>query len=80
VTDLERFQNLQLDLVRGGFDSTLRAHREEDHAIVSMSVALHREQAPDLMAELTKLVEAHGCAFTAEGEKVDISVLHPPLA
>lgn len=80
MTDLERLQGLQNDLVRGGFDSTLRARRDGDHALVSMTVALHEKQTPDLMAALSRLVEAHGCAVTVENETVDVSALHPPAA
>jgi len=77
VNDLERFQGLQVKLVEGGFDTTLRARREGNEAVFSLTVALHQEQTPELMSKLTGIIGAHGFAFTAENETVDITTLEP---
>jgi hypothetical protein len=75
VNELERFQDLQVKLVEGGFDTTLKARREQNEVVFSLTVALHHEQTPELMAKLTEIVSAHGFAFTAENETVAITTL-----
>jgi hypothetical protein len=75
VNELERFQDLQVKLVEGGFDTTLRARREGNEAVFSLTVALHHEQTPELMAKLTEIISRHGFAFTAENETVEITTL-----
>ena len=75
MNELERFQDLQVKLVEGGFDTTLKARREQNEAVFSLTVALHHEQTPELMAKLTEIVSAHGFAFTAENETVAITTL-----
>jgi hypothetical protein len=37
VNDLERFQDLQIKLVEAGFDTTLRARRERNEAVFSLT-------------------------------------------
>jgi hypothetical protein len=69
------FQDLQVKLVEGGFDTTLRARREGNEAVFSLTVALHHEQTPELMARLTEIVSAYGLAFTAENETIEITSL-----
>jgi hypothetical protein len=75
VNELERFQDLQIKLVEGGFDTTLKARREQNEAVFSLTVALHHEQTPELMAKLTEIISAHGLAFTAENETIEITTL-----
>ena len=75
VNDLERFQDLQVKLVQADFDTTLRARREGNEAVFSLTVALHQEQTPELMARLTEIITRHGFAFTAENETVEITTL-----
>jgi hypothetical protein len=75
VNELERFQGLQVKLVEAGFDTTLRARREGNEAVFSLTVALHHEQTPELMARLTEIIGAHGFAFTAENETIEITTL-----
>jgi hypothetical protein len=75
MNDFERFQALQTKLVEGGFDTTLRARREGNEAVLSLTVRLHQEQTPDLMAKLTSIVSEHGFAFTAENETIAITKL-----
>jgi len=73
MNDLERFQDLQRQLVLAGFDTTFSARREGDEAVSSLSVALHSEQQPEVMAKLAEITTAQGFAFTAEGETVAIT-------
>jgi hypothetical protein len=40
-----------------------------------MTVALHDEQRPEIMATLTEIIGAQGFAFTAENETVEITPL-----
>jgi hypothetical protein len=75
VNVLERFQDLQVKLVEAGFDTTLKARRERNEAVFSLTVALHHEQTPVLMAKLTEIISAHGFAFTAENETIEITTL-----
>jgi hypothetical protein len=75
VNDLERFQDLQVKLVEAGFDTTLRARRERNEAVFSLTVALHHEQTPELMAKLTEIISAHGLVFTAENGMIEITTL-----
>jgi hypothetical protein len=75
VNELERFQDLQVKLVEAGFDTTLKARRERNEAVFSLTVALHHEQTPELMAKLTEIISAHGFAFTAENEMIEITSL-----
>ena len=75
MNELERFQDLQVKLVEAGFDTTLKARRERNEAVFSLTVALHHEQTPELMAKLTEIVSAHGLAFTAENETIEITTL-----
>ena len=75
MQNLESFQALQGALVRDGFDSTLRAWREGDEAVMTLTVALHEAQTPERMAKLADLVGSKGFAFTAENETVDITAL-----
>jgi hypothetical protein len=75
MNDLERFQDLQVRLVEGGFDTTLKARRDGNEAVFSLTVALHHEQTPELMAKLTQIVSGHGFAFTAENETIAITTL-----
>ena len=62
-----------MKLVQAGFDTTLRARREGNEAVFSLTVALHQEQTPELMARLTEIITRYGFAFTAENETVEIT-------
>jgi hypothetical protein len=75
VKDLASFQSLQSELVRSGFDSTLRAWREGDEAVMTLTVALHQKQTPELMHRLANVVDANGFGFTAENETIAITAL-----
>jgi hypothetical protein len=75
MQNLEDFQDLQSALVRDGFDSTLRAWREGNEAVMTLTVALHEAQTPERIAKLADVVGERGFAFTAENETVDITAL-----
>lgn len=75
MQNLESFQALQGELVRNGFDSTLRAWREGDEAVMTLTVALHEAQTPERMAKLADVVGSKNFAFTADNETVDITAL-----
>jgi hypothetical protein len=75
MQNLESFQALQGELVRDGFDSTLRTWREGDKAVITLTVALHEAQTPERMAKLADIIGSQGFAFTAENETVDITAL-----
>ena len=75
MNELERFQHLQVKLVEAGFDTTVKARRERNEAVFSLTVALHREQTPELMAQLTEIISEHGLAFTAENETIEVTTL-----
>jgi hypothetical protein len=72
MANLESFQVLQGALVRDGFDSTLRAWREGNEAVMTLTVALHEAQTPERMTKLADLVRTNGFTFTADNETVDI--------
>jgi len=73
MNELERFQDLQVRLVEAGFDTTYRVRREGNEAVSTMTVSLHREQTPEVMARLTEIIGRHGFSFTAENETVSIT-------
>jgi hypothetical protein len=75
MANLQSFQVLQQELVRAGFDSTLRAWREGNEAVMTLLVALHEQQTPERMSKLTDIVDEHGFAFTADNETVTITAL-----
>jgi len=75
MANLQSFQALQQALVRAGFDSTLRAWRDGDEAAMTLMVALHEQQTPERMSELTRLVDDNGFAFTADNETIHITAL-----
>ncbi len=48
MTNIERFQKLQVELVRAGFDTQLNAHPNGDKAKVSLTVDLRKHAAGDI--------------------------------
>jgi hypothetical protein len=73
MNQLERFQQLQLTLVREGFDTTFRARRDGEEALSWLTVSLHESQEPETMTRLSELITGNGFQFTAEGETVAIT-------
>ena len=48
MTTIERFQNLQVELVRAGFSTELHARPDGDQAKVSMFIDLEHRTANDI--------------------------------
>jgi hypothetical protein len=63
VTNFERFQTLQVELVRAGFDTLLSARPSGDRAVIELSVNLERTGA-ETVEKLDVLVGEHGFSFT----------------
>ena len=63
VTNFERFQALQVELVRSGFDTLLEARPGGDGALIVLSVELERQNAATV-EELDALAAEHGFTFT----------------
>jgi hypothetical protein len=74
VTNFERFQNLQVELVRAGFESYLHAQPKGDEALVSLHVEL-REQTADRVETLDALASNHGFSYKiVENSRAAISL------
>ncbi|HEY4348188.1 MAG TPA: hypothetical protein VGM80_11415 [Gaiellaceae bacterium] len=66
MTTIERFQRLQVELVRAGFDTNLQAHPSGEKAKVGMVVDLRKHAAADI-EKLDALTSTHGFSY-AVGE------------
>jgi hypothetical protein len=62
MTTIERFQKLQVELVRAGFDTQLNAHPNGEKAKVSMTVDLRKHAAGDI-EKLDELTGTHGFSY-----------------
>jgi len=65
MTTIERFQELQVELVRAGFSTELHARPDGDQAAVAMFVELHRQTA-DQLEQLEQLTGYRGFTFTVQ--------------
>jgi hypothetical protein len=66
MTTIERFQELQVELVRAGFATDLSARADgAEQAKVAMFVELHRQTAEQL-EQLEQLTSARGFSFTVQ--------------
>jgi hypothetical protein len=74
MNDLDRFQALQRLLVTAGFSSTLDVRRESDHAVITLSVELGKQDSEG-MASLVELTRSNGFAFTVEGDRADVTLV-----
>ena len=73
MTNIERFQKLQVELVRVGFTTELHASPDgEDKAVISMVVDLHEQTGGEAesggIERLDTLAQAHGFAYVV-GER-----------
>jgi membrane protein len=59
MTTIERFQKLQVELVRAGFDSELHAAADRGNAVLTMYVELTKQTAADI-EKLDALTATHG--------------------
>jgi len=68
TTNIERFQKLQVELVRAGFETVLYAEPNGDKAILSMRVDLARHKGGGAengsIEQLDALTSGHGFAYT----------------
>jgi hypothetical protein len=62
MTNIERFQQLQVELVRAGFDTQLHAHPNGDKAKIAMVVDLRKHASADI-EKLDALTTAHGFTY-----------------
>ncbi len=63
MTNIERFQKLQVELVRAGFETDLLAKPDGDEAVIGMTVDL-RKHAADDVEKLDALTSGHGFSYT----------------
>lgn len=63
MTTIERFQRLQVELVRAGFATELLARPNGEKAVVSMFVEL-KSQTGDDIEKLDALASGHGFSYT----------------
>jgi hypothetical protein len=59
MTPIEQFQNLQVELVRAGFDTDLRAEADHGEAVIAMFVELKEQTTADI-ERLNELTGTHG--------------------
>jgi hypothetical protein len=62
MTNIERFQRLQVELVRAGFDTQLNAHPNGEKAKVGMVVDLRKHASNDI-ERLDALAGVHGFSY-----------------
>ena len=76
MTNIERFQKLQVELVRAGFDTDLRAKPDGEQAVIAMSVDLRKHEAVDV-EQLDSLTSRHGFSYTIGEDSYAGVVLAP---
>ena len=59
MTPIERFQKLQVELVRAGFDTNLHAEADHGEAVIAMLVELKQQTTVDI-ERLNELTGTHG--------------------
>jgi hypothetical protein len=64
MTTIERFQRLQVELVRAGFATELQARPSRDKAVLAMYVELQAQTANSIEM-LDALAGGHGFSYTA---------------
>jgi len=68
MTNIERFQRLQIELVRAGFQTELHARAHGGKAEVMMYVDLHHQMGGDVdsngIEKLDALTSGHGFAYS----------------
>jgi hypothetical protein len=65
MTTIERFQNLQVELVRAGFSTELHARPDGNQAKVSMFIDLEHRTANDI-EYLDRLAGTQGFSYTVQ--------------
>lgn len=67
MTTIERFQRLQVELVRAGFATELQARPNGGKAVLAMYVELRDQQAAGI-EKLDALASGHGFSYTVGDE------------
>ena len=76
MTTIERFQNLQVELVRAGFSTELQARPDGDQAKVSMFIDLKHRTA-DEIENLDRLAGTQGFSYTVqENSRAALTLAH----
>jgi hypothetical protein len=65
MTTMERFQNLQVELVRAGFSTELLARPDGDQAKISMFIDLEHRTASEIET-LDRLTGGQGFSYTVQ--------------
>ena len=63
MTTIERFQNLQVELVRAGFGTDFQTRPNGGHALLELYVVL-KDRTAENIEYLDQLVAGHGFAYT----------------
>ncbi len=63
MTTIERFQSLQIELVRAGFGTDFTTRPNGGHALLELFVVL-KDRTAENVEYLDQLVAAHGFAYT----------------
>jgi hypothetical protein len=78
MTTIERFQTLQVELVRAGFATELHAKPDGDQAKVAMFIDLEHQKADD-MEHLDQLAGTYGFTYTVgENSRAALSLAGEP--
>ena len=79
MTNIERFQNVQVELVRAGFATELTARPNgNDEATVSLFVELLKQTGDDI-ENLDALAGVHGFSYTIqEGSRAALTLAGEP--
>jgi hypothetical protein len=76
MTTIERFHNLQVELVRAGFSTELLARSDGDQAKVSMFIDLQNQTADDI-ENLDRLTGTQGFSYTVqENSRAALTLAH----
>lgn len=79
MTTIERFQELQVELVRAGFATELTARPDGDQAAVAMTIELQKQTA-DHFEQLEQLTGLRGFTFTVGDDSRAAIALAPEPA
>ncbi len=78
MTTIERFQNLQVELVRAGFGTDFMTRPNGGHATLSLYVVL-KDRTADNVEYLDQLVAGHGFAYTiTDDSRAALSLIEEP--
>ena len=76
MTNIERFQKLQIELVRAGFGTEFHAEPNGDKATLAMYIDLKKQKAADV-EKLDTLTSGHGFSYVIEEDSRAAITLAP---